>query len=374
MNFFLIKKTFSMKKNFDNSPIVVDLGSYQTKIGYSGDDIPRYFVPSIFGFMKSPENNDFLIGNEAKNKLDSNLLYNPFKDGLIKEKNDSIRLFQHIFEKELEVNSEKKSIILTIPLESEVQKGKELAQILFETFHISYFFIKYSPYYALHTSMKFSGVVLDCGETFTQVVSIFEHCIIPQSILKSKIGGNYININLQKNLKDISYHFNGYLGRELSRKIKEQYLFIKNDENLIINPIEYNINNELSITLNEERYKIPEILFNTLNEEYNLAELIFESIMRCDITIRQLLFNNILICGGTSLLKGFIERLKKELKLILIKEKLNYELNFIILNNRNYTTWIGASIVGSLDLFSQMALSIDEYKEIGEDIIKKKFY
>jgi len=37
----------------DVSSVVLDIGSYQTRAGYSGEDVPRSILPSMVGVMKA---------------------------------------------------------------------------------------------------------------------------------------------------------------------------------------------------------------------------------------------------------------------------------------------------------------------------------
>ena len=59
-----------------------------------------------------------------------------------------------------------------------------------------------------------------------------------------------------------------------------------------------------------------EILFNQNYENNNgegICKEIYKSIKKCDEKIQNLLFNNIFLSGGNSMLKGFPERITKEL-------------------------------------------------------------
>jgi len=366
------------------SPIVIDLGSYQTKVGFSGDDSPRCSIPSVFGSIKA---NDFrgcvleyYIGSEARNRIDISKLYNPFEDGIIKSKDDLIALFRHVFDKELLVNSEKKHVIITTPINTQHVRYA-IAEVLFDIYKISSLYINSPSSLALFAASKFSGVVLDSGESSSQVVAIFENSIIPQSAIRIPLAGLSINNYLQKVLKDHSHFFHGSSGRDLCRTIKEEHAFIIPEPNMAskyqCEPIDYVFPDNMSFKLGDERFKCTELLFSPkLNDIQceSVSEIVFESIMRCDLQLRSLLFSNIHIVGGTTLCTGFAQRLQNELLALSKKEKVEYPISIVSSPNRLNAAWVGGSIVGSLDLFQQMAVAAEEFKELGACVIDKKFY
>ena len=69
---------------------------------------------------------------------------------------------------------------------------------------------------------------------------------------------------------------------------------------------------------------------------------------------------NICLIGGTTLYRGFTERLKYE----LMQDNLNFNLSQT--QDRQYANWIGGSIISSLNTFSHFWVNRNEYDEIGD--------
>ena len=127
------------------------------------------------------------------------------------------------------------------------------------------------------------------------------------------------------------------------------------------------------ITIGQERFKCPEALFNPslLRKEIpGIHELIKNTIDNCDITIRKNLYKNIILSGGTTTFKGFKNRLELELENLVNK---NTTIKIINPLQRKYTVWIGGSILGSLETFSNYFVTKKEWEEYGNSIIHKKF-
>lgn len=75
--------------------------------------------------------------------------------------------------------------------------------------------------------------------------------------------------------------------------------------------------------INQARYNAPEVLFRPDligDESESIPEVLLFSIHKSDMDIRKLLFQNIVISGGSTLFKGFGDRLLLEIKKAVPKE------------------------------------------------------
>jgi actin-related protein len=93
--------------------------------------------------------------------------------------------------------------------------------------------------------------------------------------------------------------------------------------------------------------------------------MIADSIMRTDLdfqTVRhrrvtfQELFGHIVMCGGTSMMKGFQERIYNEILNIKPNHISREELNLPLDSFRRYSAWIGGSMIGSLSTFQKFCI------------------
>lgn len=79
--------------------------------------------------------------------------------------------------------------------------------------------------------------------------------------------------------------------------------------------------------------------------------------------------NHIILSGGTTLLKGFTSRLQHEL------HQINHSIRKIRApDHRRYSPWIGGSILGSLSVFEDQYVTMDEYGDSGPRIVHKKCF
>ena len=104
-----------------------------------------------------------------------------------------------------------------------------------------------------------------------------------------------------------------------------------------------------------------------------LSKLVLDTISKCDVDLRKDLYNNIIFVGGGSLFPGIDRSFSKLLvndgsvpavvKVRVIASTLAQE--------RQHSSWIGGSILGSLGSFQQQWISNGAYQEAGADIVEK---
>lgn len=130
------------------------------------------------------------------------------------------------------------------------------------------------------------------------------------------------------------------------------------------------------------------------------------AIQKSDMDLRKILYQNIVLSGGSTLIKGFGDRLLLELKKNLPKDlKIRVSIDFQRFQNifptrcsflptrprsilicfwflcqiaapqeRLYSTWMGGSILASLDTFKKMWVSKREFDEEGHRVIHRKTF
>lgn len=97
-------------------------------------------------------------------------------------------------------------------------------------------------------------------------------------------------------------------------------------------------------------------------EYKGVHEVAFDTIAKCNIDVKSKLYNDIVLTGGTTLMNGFQERLKKELKeLVPSSMKLKVEST----ERSHDAVWLGGSIFASLSTFKQNWITKDDYTDDG---------
>jgi len=135
------------------------------------------------------------------------------------------------------------------------------------------------------------------------------------------------------------------------------------------------------ITIGNELFRTTETLFSpelaAIENIGGIHELIFATITNCDPELHNELFHNIVLAGGCSMFPGLAERIKIELEsMVALAYPLSAKIDIKVIAppERKYSTWIGASIVGSISTFASQVMTKEEYDEQGPALAHAKFF
>ncbi|ESL07196.1 actin-like protein [Trypanosoma rangeli SC58] len=98
----------------------------------------------------------------------------------------------------------------------------------------------------------------------------------------------------------------------------------------------------------------------TSTQPQGLHRLISEAVSKCHQDFAPLLENAIHLSGGCSLLRGFPERLRSEINVIL-----PHNCNVVACTERRHAAFVGGSILASLPTFQDFWVTKADYDEVG---------
>lgn len=357
-----------------NRSVVIDNGSGTIKAGFSGEDIPTCYFPSFVGYPKHDRimlgavEGDNFIGKRAQELRGLLKVKYPLEHGVVTNWSDMEKIWQYLYSEELKTSPEEHPVLLTeAPLNPRKNREKA-AQILFETFNVPALYISIQAVLALYASGRTTGLILDSGDGVTHAVPVYEGFALNHSIRRIDIAGRDVTEHLQLLLRKSGYYFHTSAEKEVVRAIKEKTCYIsanpaKEEEEPSYKYDEYKLPDGNIIKLNSERYKAPEVLFKPelIGLEYpGIPQIIIDSITKSDLDLRNALYGSIVLSGGSTLYRGFCDRLLNELKNLSPKD---VKIKMYSQPERKYSTWIGGSILGSLATFSKMWVTSEEYHE-----------
>lgn len=109
------------------------------------------------------------------------------------------------------------------------------------------------------------------------------------------------------------------------------------------------------LQIGAERFRAPEILFDPeiIGLEYpGVHQIVVDSINRTDLDLRKALYSNIVLSGGSTLTRGFGDRLLTEVQRLAVKDM---RIKIFAPPERKYSTWIGGSILAGLSTFRKVS-------------------
>ena len=369
-----------MKQQTKYSNVVIDVGSGLVKAGFGGEDGPRSIFNSIVGtpkevgLMVGMELKERYVGDDAISKYEIMNFSYPIQRGEVTDWDKFENLMHYLLYSEMKVVPEEVSILITESPRTSRENREKLTEILFETFNVKRLHIANSSMLGLFSYGKTSGLIVDSGFNITSTVPVYEGYPLSHASIRINIGGEDLSKNLlsmiQNNLDETYIDIKG---RILADDIKEKlgYLLLNPDDGDDVKDVTYELPDGKKIDLSKELYKANEILFspNEENEKekglLSIKNMVIDSINKCDNEIKNDIKENICLTGGTTLLKNFPEKLKNELS--ESSEGANFNLSAE--QERLFSTWIGGSIVSSLDNFQFMWVNKKEYTDNGKNLL-----
>lgn len=218
---------------------------------------------------------------------------------------------------------------------------------------------------SLYASGRTTGCVLDSGDGVSHAVPVYEGFAIPSSIRRIDVAGRDVTEHLQTLLRKSGYIFHTSAEKEVVRLIKESVSYValnpKQEEKDWASSkleqgksAEYTLPDGNKLRIGQERFRAPEILFDPeiIGLEYpGIQQIVTDSINRTDLDLRKALYANIVLSGGSTLTKGFGDRLLSEVKRLAVKDM---RIKIFAPPERKYSTWIGGSILAGLSTFRKV--------------------
>ncbi|CAP23502.1 Protein CBG03145 [Caenorhabditis briggsae] len=367
-----------------NQPVVIDNGSGVIKAGFAGEQQPKVrfanFVgrPKYHRVMAGGLEGDIFIGSKAESNRGLFSIEYPMEHGIVNNWSDMEKIWEYIFGPEqLQIFPEEHPVLLTDAPLNPLKNREKSAEIFFETFNVPALYIQMQAVLSLYATGRTTGVVLDSGDGVTHAVPIVKGFAMKHAIQRMDLAGRDVTEYLRVLLRREGYEFHRSNEFEIVREIKENSCYLASDPTKVEgNSVKqvYSLPDTTKVELSNSLFRAPEVLFkpDLIGTEWpGMAHLINQSIMKCDIDLRQTLYSNIVLSGGTTLFKGFGDRLLGEVRKIAPSDG---KIRISASQERLSLTWIGGSIVASLDTFRKMWLGKKEYDDVGASALHKKFF
>jgi centractin len=377
-----------------NAPIVLDNGSGTIRAGFAGEDLPKCYFPSYVGrpkhvrAMAGAREGDVFIGPMAQDLRGLLKINYPLEHGIVTDWDDMERIWQYVYQEGLKTLSEDHPVLLTEPPLNPRSNRENAAQILFETFNVPALYNSVQAVLSLYASGRTTGIVLDVGDGVAHAVPVYDGFAIPNSIRRIDVAGRDVTEYLQTQLRKAGYIFHTSAEKEIVREIKEKRSYIALDPNkeekewsgtsskASSKEVDYVLPDGKTIKvrytrlwyspavrltipqLGAERFRAPEILFDPerIGLEYQgVHQIVVEAIARTDMDLRKSLYSSIVLSGGSTLTKGFGDRLLHEVQRLAVKDM---RIKIFAPPERKYTTWTGGSILAGLSTFKKVCCSM----------------
>jgi len=385
--------------------VVIDNGSGLLKAGFAGSDRPQCVFSSAVGRLKHGHSNtirvyggeleggDCFVGDRVQAHRGVLRIAYPLEHGIVKDWEDMERVWAHAYSKEcLSIKSEEHPVLLTEAPLNPHRNRERAAEVFFERFNAPALYVAPQAILSLYASGRSTGLVLDCGDGVTHVVPVYEGFALPHAVVRADVAGRDVTNRLQLLLRRGGCTLATSSEREIVRQIKEEcgrVAFSPEAEAGVggggsggggggsvggggagASPVaEYRLPDGEVVNVGAACWQAPEVLFSpdlAGSEEPGVHGCLHRALMRSDRDLRATLYKQIVLAGGSTLFKGFGDRLLNELR------KLSPSGTKIIVSApplRQWSTWVGGSILAALNTFNAMWVTRAAYDEHGARLL-----
>lgn len=397
--------------------VVADIGTLNSKFGFAGQDSPRGVFRTYAGIVHENGSQRKLYGDSKIRLLNHEMdVVSPFANESINW--DSIELLlRYGIEDNLQVQAKEFPLFLTESKFHNNERKEKLLELVFEGLNSPAMYIMNDCALSTFCSGRATSLAVDFGASSIRITPIVDGYTLRKAMIECNKGGYYLDekiksvllssgINIrpfyeyqtffQEKLKKQSFKdFHTY---EVIRDVK-QWMSIILPSNSIdeagssriqrISPYElpdgtiiYPTNELCSFpcatlftsTKDLSSTKRPQFCnqlppfaqpYDINIEESSLQQLIYLSVASCDIDVRKDLLANVLLVGGGSLIEGLGNRLQDELSKVFPTSYKMKVITSLLPVERQYSAWIGGSILSICGTFQQCWISRREYEENG---------
>uniref|UniRef100_A0A672V4M7 Actin-85C-like n=1 Tax=Strigops habroptila TaxID=2489341 RepID=A0A672V4M7_STRHB len=366
--------------------VIFDIGSGQCKAGLSGEQVPRSVISTVVGYPKfkpvmfGASHKDCYIGEEAQFKRGILSFTYPMENGLVTSWDDMEKIWRHLYKQELKLKPSEMPVLLTEAPLNPLSHREKMAEMMFESFQVPALFVTLSALMALYASARTTGLVLGSGDGVTVTVPVYEGRYLLHSITRLDFAGRDVTKYLTRLLLETGNSFVSSAEREIVRDIKEKLCYVALDpsQKMHAEPAKllrkYVLPDGRAVEAGDQLFRAPEALFVPAEAEITgpgVGMMVLQSFSKCHRDIQASILRNVLLSGGSTLFRGFKERLRKELQAGVPNTA---RVKIISPQDRVYSVWVGASILASLRAFRNMWVTREDYYEVGPTVLQRKCF
>lgn len=360
------------------TPIVIDIQSDRTLVGFAGDVVPRSNFPTVVG---KPRHigvsglKSIYVGHEAISNQRILQLRYPLENGLITDWDGFEQILRHAFQNELRVAPDEQPILIAEHPGTPSTDREGLVQLLFDKFRVPAVYTQNRALLAAKATDALTGVVVHAEEVMTYVLPIYQGYALTYAAQSLSIGGRDLTEYMIRLLNDRGYSFTTALERQTACDIKTTLGRVVLDFADTLNNA--NADSEQSyerpdgeiVTVGSEAFRVPEALFQPSllgRSEPGIHQLVFQAIAHVDASLHREMYETIIMSGPETLYMGLNERLENELRLLAppaMKIKTPWQ------PEKKYLPWYGGAIWASDGTLPWISREI--YEERGPAIVHK---
>ncbi|XP_036137497.1 actin-like protein 9 [Molossus molossus] len=369
----------------NTSAVVIDMGTGTCKVGFAGHAQPTYTVATIVGCKpkKSATTGQLVLETfigEAACERPELMLVKPVQNGIVVDWLAAEFIWRHLLEHDLCVATQDHPLLFSdLPFSPSTNREK-LVEVAFESMHSPAMYVASQAVLSVYAHGRVNGLVVDLGHGVTSTVPVFQGYHLPHATERLDLAGTHLTAFLAEMLLGSGLPL-GQQDLDIVEDIKHRYCYVASDFQKEQARPELECRQSLKlpdgqmVTLGKELFQCPELLFSPPEipglSPVGVPAMAKRSLNKVPPEVRADIAQNVLLCGGSSLFTGLEDRFRKELLHSLPSEA---HVVVVAQPTRNFSVWIGGSILASLCSFQSCWVLREQYEEQGPHIVYNKCY
>lgn len=365
--------------------VVIDMGTGTCKVGFAGQARPTYTVATIVGCQpRKPATERQLvlqtfIGEAARARPEL-MLVKPVLSGIVVDWLAAEFIWRHLLEHDLCVAPQDHPLLFSDQPFSPSTNREKLVEVAFESIRSPAMYVASQSVLSVYAHGRVSGLVVDMGHGVTSTVPVFQGYHLPHATERLDLAGTHLTSFLADTLLGAGSPL-GPQELDLVERVKHRCCYVAPDFQEAQarpepeRPQRLTLPDGRTVTLGKELFQCPELLFSPPEmpglSPVGVPAMAKQSLYKVPLEARPDVARNVLLCGGSSLFQGLERRFRRELRRRLPREA---PVVVAAQPTRDFSVWIGGSILASLRAFQSCWVLREQYEEQGPHIVYRKCY
>lgn len=225
----------------DVGAIVFDSGSHSFRVGFGGEEIPKFDIPARVGVRELLESKtddtieevatgrraprhkfEHFIGTTMVNVPRAKTDVVPYmKDGMVDDWDTFEKVLDFIYDKCLMAESKHHSVLFTEPPWNKKEKRERLTELMFEKYNVPAFYLAKNAVLSAFANGRTAGLIVDSGATHTSAVPVYDGYCVTNAVVRSPVGGDFLVDQCRKMLEKEAIPLVPYYKVASKKEVKE---------------------------------------------------------------------------------------------------------------------------------------------------------
>lgn len=169
--------------------IILDPGSYTTRIGYAGDDFPKVITSSNYAVHDGKR-----IFGEDINVPRPNYEIKPIlQDSVVVDWDAAVAQYHHYFDTEMKIDYKEQPLLVTEPIWSSFNERKTMIETIYENFDFPALYLARAPTCVSFQQGRPNCLVVNIGHDTLSVTPVIDGISLLRNSMRTHYSGKYLS-------------------------------------------------------------------------------------------------------------------------------------------------------------------------------------